>query len=109
MYTIRFLNTIRLILSFIFIATYASIRLRIAITPSPFVDRAITTLNTCFRVAIGVFLVIARFPSVYTFITAKAPLDTEISPLLMTAGILILLTIRKEELHDVYFFFTERK
>lgn len=96
------LNTVKIFLSVFVVLSYITIRLGIPVSNN--YEKYVRLVNICYRIAIGLFLVVIQIPSIFRFFMSPHPLYTEISPLLMSAGILILSTVQKKEVLDVYEF-----
>tara|TARA_Y100000287_G_C13939160_1_gene218562 strand:+ start:136 stop:471 length:336 start_codon:yes stop_codon:yes gene_type:complete len=86
-------------MSILLVISYVSLWLEISASKKLLKYRPI--LNTIFRLGIGILLISAQVPSVYYLITETKSLDSKISPIMVSAGIIIILTFTKEDVENV--------
>ncbi len=96
---INTLYIINILMSILLVISYVSLWLEISASKKLLKYRPI--LNTIFRLGIGILLISAQVPSVYYLITETKSLDSKISPIMVSAGIIIILTFTKEDVENV--------
>lgn len=96
---INTLYIINILMSGLLVISYISLWLGINASKRLLKYRPI--LNTIFRLGIGILLISAQIPVIYQLITETKSLDNKISPVMVSAGVIILLTVTKEDIDDV--------
>lgn len=104
---LKIIFIIKTILALLLIISYIGIFLKIQFSPK--FKKYRKTLNTIFRIGISVLLISAQFPQLYNVLTSESKLDEKISPIMVSAGIIILLTITQEDINQVKSTFNLRK
>jgi len=96
---INTLYIINILMSILLVISYVSLWLGISASKRLLKYRPV--LNTIFRLGIGILLISAQIPIIYHFITETKSLDNKISPVMVSAGVIILLTVTKEDVENV--------